>query len=162
MSHVRVISKNVIAQTEIACPMSKVDLCGPLVLEKERYARLEDEFEKIVKNPQEEERFRAYFTALLGMIECSFHLYALLDISRYEFEKIEEIRKVYYFQKRNKVDFWIFFDNDEWEAEDKVYDMYERMLSTFPKYDIGIKLLRLWGRKPEDLVPYGGVKLLGN
>ena len=129
-------------------------------MEKERYARLEDEFKK-VKNHQEEERFREYFRVLLGMIEQSFHFYALLDISRYEFEKIEEVQRVYFFQKRNKVDFWVFFETDDWEAEDKVYAIYERVLSMFPKYDIGIKLLRLWGRKSEDLLPYGGVKLLG-
>jgi len=161
LSHVSVISKEMKAPREITCPMGKFDLCGQLVIEKERYARLEEEFQKIVRNPQGEERFREYFTVLLGMIEHSFHLYALLDISRYEFEKIEEVRKVYFFQRRNNVDFWIFFETDEWEAEDKVYDFYERMLSMFPKYDIGIKLLRLWGRKPEDLLPYGGVKLLG-
>jgi len=147
---------------EASCPLARVDICGRLVLEKEKYANLEDQFDRIVRNKKEENIYREYFSTLLKMVEFSLQFYIMLDIFKSELLKISHVRAAYCFQKANKVSFWIFLETRNWEAEDRVYELYDKILSMFPKYDVIVRILRLWGRDPKELLPLGGVRILGN
>jgi hypothetical protein len=145
---------------ETSCSLARTDICSRLVVEKEKYAKLEEQFKNLTK--EKSANYRNYFSALLDMVEFSFQLYALIDFLKLDLLGIQGLKAAYYFQKTNKVTFWVFFEERDWKAEDKVYDTYEKVLSLFPKYDIRIRVLRLWGRNPEELLPLGGNKIFSN
>jgi hypothetical protein len=146
---------------EASCSLARTDICSRLVVEKEKYAKLEEQFKNLLAK-ENSANYRKYFSTLLDLVEFSFQLYALIDFVKLDLLDIQGLKAAYYFQKTNKVNFWIFFEERDWEAEDKVYDIYEKALSLFPKYDIKIRVLRLWGRKPEELLPLGGNKIFSN
>ena len=129
------------------------------MLEKEKYAKLEEQLKNMTND--EDGKYRKYFFTLLNNLESSFQFNALLDIFKMDLSEISELKTVYYFSKSNRLAFWVFFENRNWTAEDQVYEAYERLLSIFPKYDVTLKILRLDGRKPEELLPIGGFKILG-
>jgi hypothetical protein len=151
-----------VRERETSCPFARVDLCGRLVLEKEKYVNLEDQFNRIILNKEESSIYRGYFSTLLKMVEFSFQFYVMLDILKSELAKISQVKSAYYFQKTNKVSFWIFLDARDWKAENKVYEIYGEMLSTFSNYDITLRILRLWGRDSKELMPSGGTRIIGN
>ena len=140
--------------------MAGVSLCGPLVLEKEKYAKLEEQL-KIISENTDSEAYRKYFLTLLNNFQTSIQWSSLLDIVKIDMSGIDNLRAAYYFKKGNKITLWVFFETRDWDEEDRVYDTYDRLLAIFPKFDIELKVLRLNGRQPEDLIPLGGVKLVG-
>jgi len=144
---------------DFSCSPTRVNLCGPLMMEKEKYAKLEEQLKSMSND--ENGKYRKYFFTLLNNLEFSFQFNALLDIFKMDLSEISELKTVYYFAKSNRVTFWVFFENRNWTAEDQVYEAYERLLSIFPKYDVTLKILRLDGRKPEELLPIGGFRILG-
>lgn len=142
---------------DLTCPAGPFDICGPLIMARERYARLEEELERTRRDA----RYRQYFEILLKRVKFSLTLRIIPEIFKCNVAQIPQVKALHYFQKRNIVSFWIFLEEENWDAEDKIYEIYGEMLSMFPEYDIRIRLLRLWGRKPEDLLPAGGAKILG-
>ena len=146
------------ARLELGCTFSRFDICGPLVVERERYTRIEEELEK---TKRENDRYRQYFSILLKTVESRLILHIIPEIFKYNVSQIPQVEAIYCFQRRNIVSFWIFLEEENWEAEDQIYEIYGELLSMFPEYDIRIRLLSLWGRKPEDLLPAGGVKIFG-
>ena len=146
------------ARLDLGCPSARFDICGRLIVERERYTRLEEEFER---TRRDEDKYRHYFSILLKRVESSLILPIIPEIFKYNVSQISQARAIYYFQRRNIVSFWILLEEENWEAEDQIYEIYGELLSMFPEYDIRIRLLRLWGREPEDLLPPGGTKILG-
>lgn len=152
------LEKEARPKPELGCPFGGVDICGRLIVEQERYARLEDELEKVRENM---DRYRQHFSILLRQVESRIILHIIPEIFKYNISRISHVKAMYHFQIRNTMSFWIFLEKENWGAEDQIYEIYGELLSTFTDYDIQMKLLRLWGRKPEDLLPAGGVKILG-
>lgn len=130
------------------------------MIEKERYAKLEEQLKNFAKSDKSSV-YRKYFFTLLNRLEFSFQFNTLIDIFRLDLAEIPEIKAVYYFKKSNKVAFWVFLEKRNWTAEDLVYETYDRIMSIFPKYDVILKILRLNGRQPEELLPSGGNNILG-
>jgi len=147
-----------IARLDLRCPSGRFDVCGPLIVARERHVRLEEELERTRRDV---DRYRQYFGILLKRVRSSITLRIIPEIFKYSVSQMPQVKALYYFQKRNIVSFWIFLEEEDWDAEDQIYEIYGEMLSTFPEQDIRIRLLRLWGRKPEDLLPAGGIKILG-
>lgn len=146
------------ARRQLACLSAGFDLCGRLVVERERYARLEEEFEV---TRRDSDRYREYFSVLLEAVGSKLVLSIIPEIFKYNTSEISQLKAAYCFQKRNMTSFWIFLEEENWKAEDEIYEIYGELLSMFPEYDIRIQLLRLWGRKPEDLLPPGGRRIIG-
>lgn len=152
------LEKEVRRKPELSCPVAGIDICGRLIVERERYTRLEDELERTKQNM---EKYRHLFSALLRQVESRLILHIIPQVFRHSLSKISQVKLIHCFQRRNIVDFWVFLEEENWEAEDQIYEIYGDMLSMFVDYDIRMKLLRLWGRKPEALLPAGGVKIFG-
>lgn len=152
------LEKEVRPKPELGCPTGGFDICGRLVVERERYARLEDELER---TRQDIGKYRKFFSILLREVGSRLILNIIPAIFKYNMLQVSQIKTIYCFQRRNIVSFWIFLEEENWEAEDKIYEIYGELLSMFPDNDIRMKLLRLWGREPEDLLPAGGVKIFG-
>lgn len=152
------LEEEVRSKLELGCPGGAFDICGRLVVERERYARLEDELERTRRDT---DKYRKFFSILLKEVGSQLILNIIPAIFKYNMLQVSQIRAIYSFQRRNMVSFWIFLEEENWEAEDQIYEIYGELLSMFPDNDIQMKLLRLWGRKPEDLLHAGGVKILG-
>jgi hypothetical protein len=143
---------------EFACPAGGFDICGRLVVQQERYADLEEELKK---TKEDREKYRQLFSILLERVEYRLLLDIIPEIFKQNMSQIPEVKSVYCIQRRNIVSLWVLLDEQNWDVEDQIYESYGELLSAFPNYDIRIRLLRLWGRKPEDLMPARGVKVLG-
>lgn len=152
------LEREVKPRLRLGCPIAGVDISGRLVLEKAKYVSLEDELERTRKDLN---TYRKYFAILLKTVESSIILHIIPQIFKHNVSQISEVKALYYFQRRNIVSFWVFLEEENWDAEDLIYEIYGMTLSMFPEYDIRLRLLRLWGRNPEDLLPAGGTKILG-
>jgi len=144
---------------DLGCPTSEIDICGRLIVERERYVRLEEELERTKQNLED---YRQLFSILLRQAESRLLAHLIPEVFKHNLSRISQVKAVYCFQRKNTLSFWIFLDEENWDAEDQIYENYGEMLSTFENFDIRMRLLRLWGRKPEDLLPAGrGVKIFG-
>ena len=52
-------------------------------------------------------------------------------------------------------------EKENWEVEDEIFSIYGDLLDTFPELDIKVRVLRLWGRKEDEISLFGGTKILG-
>lgn len=152
------LEKRVRPIAELGCPAVRFDVCGRLIVERERYARLEEQFER---TRRDNEKYREFFSILLREVGSQLILNIIPAIFKHNMLQVSEVKEVHCFQRMNMISFWVFLEEENWEAEDKIYEIFGELLFMFPDNDIQMKLLRLWGRKPEDLLPAGGVKILG-
>lgn len=142
----------------LGCPVSGFDICGRMVVEREKYADLEEELER---TRRDRDKYRQLFSILLERVEYRLLLHIIPEIFKRSMSQIPEVKTMYCLQRENIVSFWVFLDEQNWEVEDQIYESYGELLSMFPDYDIRMRLLRLLGRKPEDLMPARGEKILG-
>lgn len=147
-------------EEHLSCSSGNVGLCGPLAIEKERYAKLEDQL-KNLSEESDSNAYRKYFLTLFNNFQTSMQFSSLIDIIKIDLSEIKAVESAYFFKRGNTIALWVFFERRDWKAEDKVYDTYDRILTIFPKFDVTLKILRLNGRKPEELLSVGGVKLIG-
>ena len=152
------IQGEVVQDQEFRCAEGRFDICGRLVVERERYAQLEEELER---TRQDLDKYRQFFSTLLKKVGTQLNLSIIPEIFKHNISQISQVKSTYLFQRRNILSFWIFLEGENWEVEDQIYDTYGELLSMFPDFDIRLRLLRLWGRKPEDLLPTGGDKIFG-
>jgi len=148
-----------VSRSTLGCPSSRIDVCGRIVMERVRYARLEEELRR---TKEEKEKYRFYFLTLLEKMKSSFCRYLIMQSFENSLRQISQVRSVHLFEEEeNTMSFYIFLDKENWEAEEQIYKKYGDLLSDFPEFDIQIRLLRLWDRQTRDLLPSGGEKIFG-
>jgi hypothetical protein len=143
---------------ELGCPSTGVMVCGRLVTEKQRYAQIEEELER---TKLEREEYRVGFDTLLGLLNSSLRKDLVIETFRQKISKIPEVKSAYCLRRKNILSFSVFMESENWEAEDKVFDVYGDLLDAFEELDIRVRVLRLYGRNDDEVLPDGGFKLIG-
>lgn len=137
---------------EFKCPLYEDILCGRRVLEKERSLRIIT-LEILLK---EKERYQNYFEILLKIVKAQISTPLLIkDLLKSYLSDIKEIHSGYFFFSNQRIYFLIFLEEENWSIEDKIYEYYGELLDQFPEKEIDLRLMRLWGRDPEQLLPEG-------
>lgn len=138
---------------ELACPLEEEVLCGRLVIEKERYQGLSLKLESLEK---EREKYRTYFETILNIVKSQISTPLLIkDILKSNLSNVKAIHSGYFFFTEQRLDFWIFLEDQDWAAEDAIYECYGELLNQFPEKEIDLRVIRLWGREPGVLIPEG-------
>ena len=142
---------------EYGCAFTGVTICGRVALEKEKYAQLEEE---LVRTKRERETYRVGFESLLGLLNRSFRQDLIIETFKQRMVEFPEIKSVYCLRKKNMLSFSVFMNEENWAVEDKIYEIYGELIDNFSEIVIRIRVLRLWGRKEDEILAVEGVRLL--
>ena len=143
-----------------ACRRADVDFCTRLLLEREHLlekerARKETE-KQLLEALKEIDKYREYFHNLLFTVKSILETRSIvLNIFNSQLAKISDIKVRYFAETPKAISIWLFIEEDNWEAEENIYEAYGEMLDFFPDTEIDLRLLKLFGRKPEELLPKG-------
>jgi len=138
---------------ELLCPKIEDLLCGPLIAAKEESSRLLEKLESVEK---ERDRYKNYFAVLLESLKTEILTPLLIkEVVKSNLLSIKEIKGGYYFFGEKKVDFIIFLEEEDWDVEEKIYNYYGELLDQFQDKEIYLRVMRLWGRQPSELLPEG-------
>jgi len=137
-----------------------VDFCTRILLERKHVSDKElllKEFRKqIVITQKELEKYREYFSNLLSTVKSLFELRSIvLNIFATQLAKIPDIEARYFTETPEGINIWMFIKKDNWKVEEDIYEAYGELLDLFPDTDINLRLLKLFERKPEELLPKG-------
>jgi hypothetical protein len=143
---------------EFGCSSKGVTICGRVAFEKQKYTQLEEE---LAKTKKEKEQMRLSFESLLKVLNRSLRQDLVIETFKQQMADISEVKSVYCLRKDNILSFSIFINEENWEIEDKIYDVYGSILNDFSEIDVKVKVLRLWGRKENEVLAVGGSKILG-
>jgi hypothetical protein len=142
----------------LGCPSHGISVCGRVAKIRRENAHLEEE---LSRTKAEREIFRAGFVTLLSMVNKSLRKDFVIESFKQRLSEIPLIKSAYCLQRKNGFTFSIYMDKENWEIEDKIFDIYGDLLDTFPELDIKVRILRLWGRKEDEIYLFGGTKILG-
>lgn len=138
---------------EFKCHRDETFVCGPLLLERERSRHVVMTVESLKK---EKEKYRKYFVTLLKSLETQISTPVLIkDICKSNLSHVKEIHSGYYFFSEQKITFFVFINEENWDAENIIYECYGDLLEQFPEKEIDLRLMRLWNREPQTLIPEG-------
>lgn len=65
--------------------------------------------------------------------------------------RIPEIKDFTCSKYEKTLDFHVYVDKPDWEAEEKIFEAYGKLLDLFPDKDIDLKILEMYGRSIEEL-----------
>jgi hypothetical protein len=143
---------------ELGCSYFGVAVCGRMVAEKQKYAQLEEELKR---TEAEKEKYRIDFEMLLGLVNSSIRQNLVIETFKQRMSEIREIKSVYCLRRKNVLSFSVFMNEENWDVEDEVFNVYGELIDNFEEFDIRVKVLRLWGRKEDEILAVGGFRLLG-
>ena len=146
------------------CQRADVDICTRLLLERERllekehmYARARADTEKkLVEALKEIDKYREYFQSLLSIVKSILEPHSIvLNIFNSQLTRISEIKARYFAETPKVISIWLFIEEDNWIVEENIYEAYGQLLDFFPDTEIDLRLMKLFDRKPEELLPEG-------
>ena len=143
---------------ELGCPSHGVSICGRVASIRSENVHLEEELNR-TKN--EREMYRVGFETLLGMLNKSLRQDFVIETLKQRLRKIDFVKSVYCLQRKNILAFSVYMEKEDWAVEDQIFDIYGDLLDRFPELDIKLRVLRLWGRKAEEMSLFGGTKIFG-
>jgi len=140
--------------SRFACQRALVDFCPRLLMERELTRKeTEQQLFEALKNL---DKYREYFHNLLSVVKSTMRLHGIvLNIFKSQLDKIPEVKARYFAETPKAISIWLFVEEDNWEVEENIYEKYGEMLDFFPEAEIDLRLLKLFGRKPEELLPSG-------
>ena len=142
------------SSSRYACQRAHVDLCPKLLLERE-HVRKETEKE-LASALKELDKYREYFKTLLSTVKSLLQPSSIvLNIFNSQLTKISDIKARYVAETPKVISFWLFIEEDNWEVEESIYEAFGELLDLFPDAEIDLRLLKLYNRKPEELLPDG-------
>jgi len=141
----------------VSCPVDKELMCGRIIVEKEKYLEEISNYEKIIKNiDKDRAKYEKYFDSMLKVILTIIEPTELIsELFKSYLININHIKYGYKSVDENVISFYIFMEEENWDIEEEIYEQYERILDQFPDKEIDLNLARLWGRRPESLIPGG-------
>lgn len=108
---------------------------------------------------EETQKYREYFQILFSAVKSLLKPSAIiLDVFKSQLVKIPQIKSRYVAESPKAVGIWLFIEEDNWEIEERIYEAYGELLDLFPENEVDLRLLKLYGRKPEELLPDGFMK----
>jgi predicted site-specific integrase-resolvase len=144
---------------EFGCSTRGVTICGRVASEKQKYAELEEELQK---TKAENGEYRQIFATLFQVLNYSLRQNLVVETFRQRISEVPLVQSVYCLRKKNSCSFFVLMKEENWEIENRVFDIYGNLLDIFPELDIRVKVLRAWGRKEEEMTSLiGGSKILG-
>lgn len=143
---------------DLGCSYTGVAICGRVASEKQKYAQLEEELKR---TKAEREKYRIDLEMLLGLVNSSIRQNLVIETFKQRMLEISGIKSVYCFRRKNILSFSVFMNEENWEVEDRVFDIYGELIDSFAELDIRVRVLRLYGRKEDEILPFGGSRLLG-
>lgn len=139
--------------SRFACGRGHVDLCSRLLEKEDLRRKTEKQLAAALKNM---DKYREYFQTLLSTVKSILDPHSIvLNIFKSQLAKISEVKARYFAKTPKALTVWLFIEEDNWGAEENIYEAYGEMLDLFPDTEINLRLLKLFGRKPEELMPRG-------
>lgn len=139
--------------SRFACRRAHVDLCPKLLLQMERTGKTEKQLESAL---EEIDKYREYFQILMSAVKSLMEPFSvILNVFKFQLAKIPQIKAKYFARTPKLISFWVFVEEDNWEVEENIYEAYGELLDFFPDAELDLRLLKLYGRKPKEILPKG-------
>lgn len=140
--------------SRFACQKAHVDFCPRLPLEIERVHKETDK--QLASALKELNKYREYFQILMSTVKSLLEPHSIiLNIFKSQLANIPDIKARYFAKTAKVISFWLFIEEDNWEVEENIYEAYGQLLDFFPDTEIDLRLLKLYDRKPKELLPDG-------
>ena len=150
----RAKEKSEVGISRFACARAHVDLCPRLLLEGESMRKKTEK--QLVKALKDLDKYREYFQHLLSSVKSILETHSIvLNIFKSQLVKISAVEAQYFAETPKTLSIWLFIEEDDWEVEENIYEAYGELLDLFPDTEIDLRLLKLFDRKPEELLPNG-------
>lgn len=144
---------------EFGCSTRGVTICGRIAFEKQKYAQIEEELQKTIT---ENKQYRLIFESLFRTLNYSLRQNLVVETFRQRISEVPLVQSAYCLRRKNSCSFFVLMKEENWEIENKIFDIYGNLLDLFPEIDIRVKILRLWGRKEKEMTSLiGGTKIFG-
>ena len=142
---------------DILCGSSKNMICSKLLMRQMKYHQSVRSLEDVILELTSKNRkYEDVFNKLMKSIsEEMISPEIIITNFGQDIEKIKELKYKFYDVNKNKITIIIFLEKVDRKAENKIYEKYGKLLDKYPDKTINLRIMRLWGRTPEDLIDEG-------
>jgi len=141
----------------ILCGISRDVICSKLLMRQIKHEQEVKTFQEIISDlTTKNELYEDIFNMLIKSIDEGIRNPKIL-IANFEqdIKNIEEIKYKYYEEDKNKIMIVLLLEKVNHEAENKIYEKYAELLDKYPDKIINLRIMRLWGRNPKDIIDEG-------